>query len=199
VVTFAGLALLTAGIAQQLGVSEAIGAFMIGLALGATRTAGRIRRLVHPLRDAFAAVLFVAFGLSIDPADLASVAVPVAVAVALTVILNLAAGAAAARPHGLDGSAALNMGFTILARGEFALVLAALAASAGLDPRLAPFVAGYILVLAIASPLAAAHGSNLALAATRRPRPEQDIARPTGRQPGAVEDGQQPVPVRQAG
>ncbi len=76
VVTFAGLALLTAGTAQHLGVSDAIGAFMIGLALGTTRSAPRIRRLVHPLRDTFAAVLFVAFGLSIDPADLATVAIP---------------------------------------------------------------------------------------------------------------------------
>ncbi len=38
----------------------------------------RIRELVHPLRDAFAAIFFFAFGLAIDPGDIASVAGPVA-------------------------------------------------------------------------------------------------------------------------
>ncbi|WP_067817132.1 hypothetical protein [Actinomadura kijaniata] len=38
--------------------------------------------------------------------------------------------------------------------GAFALVLASMAA-VGLDARLPPFVAGYVLVLAVAGPLAA--------------------------------------------
>ena len=62
-----GLAVLTAGIAEELGVSDAIGAFMIGLVLAETTVAHRIERLVLPLRDAFAAVFFFAFGLTIDP------------------------------------------------------------------------------------------------------------------------------------
>ena len=67
VVTFTGLAILTAGVAEEFGVSDAIGAFMIGLILSSTKAAPRIRRLVHPLRDAFAALFFFAFGLSIEP------------------------------------------------------------------------------------------------------------------------------------
>ena len=38
---------------------------------------------------------------------------------------------------------------------RFSLILATLSVSAGLDARLAPFVAGYVLVLAICGPLAA--------------------------------------------
>ncbi|WP_126642512.1 cation:proton antiporter [Embleya hyalina] len=156
VVIFTGLAILTAGVAEELGVSDAMGAFMIGLILGATKTAPRIRELVHPLRDAFAAIFFFSFGLSIDPGDLAKVAVPVALAVLLTFVLNGVAGVAAARISDLDRSQASNVVFTILSRGEFALVLAALAASAGgLDARLAPFIAGYVLVMAVLGPLAA--------------------------------------------
>ena len=60
--------------------SDAIGAFMVGLVLAETPVAGRIERLVLPLRDAFAAVFFFAFGLTIDPGDAGGVAVPVAVA-----------------------------------------------------------------------------------------------------------------------
>jgi hypothetical protein len=45
--------------------------------------------------------------------------------------------------------------------GEFSLILASLAATAGLDPRLGPFIAGYVLVLALAAPLLAANARAL--------------------------------------
>jgi len=154
-VCFIGLAVLAAGLAEELGVSEAIGAFMIGVVLAASPSADRIQRLVLPLRDAFAAVFFFAFGLSINVSDVASVAGPIGGAVVLTVLLNAAAGLAAARLYRLGAEPATNVGLTILARGEFSLVLAAVATGAGLDGRLSPFVAGYVLVLAIAGPLLA--------------------------------------------
>lgn len=50
----------------------------------------------------------------------------------------------------------------MLARGEFALILATMAAGAGLDKRLAPFIAGYVLVLAVLGPLAAGRSHWLA-------------------------------------
>jgi CPA2 family monovalent cation:H+ antiporter-2 len=83
VVSFLGAAVLIAGVSEVLGVADAIGAFMVGLIFSGTSSASRIRKLVHPLRDAFGAIFFFAFGLAIDPGDLASVAVPVAAAVGL--------------------------------------------------------------------------------------------------------------------
>ena len=47
VVVFVGLAIITAGVAEALGVSDAIGAFMAGLILGATAKAARLRTLTH--------------------------------------------------------------------------------------------------------------------------------------------------------
>ncbi len=58
--------MLSAGVAEKLGVSDAIGAFMIGLILGSGKAGVRIQKLVHPLRDAFAALFFFTFGLTID-------------------------------------------------------------------------------------------------------------------------------------
>lgn len=158
---FLGLAIMTAGVAEHLGVSDAIGAFMVGLILAETALAPRIERLVLPLRDAFAAIFFFAFGLSIDPGAVGDVAVPVAVALAMSLVLNLTAGTLAARWHGFGPGAAANVGFTILGRGEFSLILATLAAGAGLDDRIRPFVALYVLVLAIAGPLLAARSGSL--------------------------------------
>ncbi|MGW2618863.1 cation:proton antiporter [Streptomyces sp. NPDC001500] len=155
VISFLGAAVLVAGVSEVLGVADAIGAFMVGLILAQTPSAARIRRLVHPLRDAFAAIFFFAFGLAIDPGDFADVLVPVAVAAGLTVAMNGAAGLIAARLYGYGPEPAANIAATLLARGEFALILAAMAASAGLDERLAPFIAGYVLVLAVLGPVAA--------------------------------------------
>ena len=155
VVLFVGFALLVAGVAYELGVSDAIGAFMAGLVLAGTAAASRIERLVRPLRDAFAALFFFTFGLSIDLGAIGSVIVPAVVAIILTLCLSLAAAIGAARINGLDRQGALNVAFSIAARGEFALILVTLAAGAGLDARLGPFVAVYVLVLALVSPILA--------------------------------------------
>jgi len=48
-------------------------------------------------------------------------------------------------------------------RGEFSLILATLGVAAGLDPRLGPFVALYVLVLAVGGPLLAARSSRLSV------------------------------------
>jgi monovalent cation:H+ antiporter-2, CPA2 family len=161
-ILFLGLAVLVAGFAEKLGVSGAIGAFAVGLILAESAVAERVGRLVLPLRDAFAAVFFFAFGLTIDPGDAGQVIVPVAIAVVLSLVLNLAAGVIAARTGGYGRQAAANIGFTVLGRGEFSLILAALALAAGLDARVGSFVALYVLVLAIAGPLLAAHSKSLA-------------------------------------
>jgi CPA2 family monovalent cation:H+ antiporter-2 len=107
-------------------------------------------------------VFFFAFGLTIDPDDAGSVAGAVVVAVLLSIVLNAAAGIIAARLQGFNRTAAANIGFTILGRGEFSLILASLAATAGLDARIGPFVALYVLVLAIVGPLLAARTGVLA-------------------------------------
>ncbi|MFE0952711.1 cation:proton antiporter, partial [Streptomyces mutabilis] len=155
VISFLGAAVLVAGVSEVLGVADAIGAFMVGLIVAGTPSGPRIRELVHPLRDAFAAIFFFAFGLAIDPGDIASVAGPVAAAAALTVVMNVAAGLCVARVYRYGAQPAAEIATTLVARGEFALILAAMAAGAGLDGRLAPFIAGYVLVLAVLGPIVA--------------------------------------------
>ncbi|CAL9325729.1 cation:proton antiporter [Streptomyces sp. SudanB52_2052] len=164
VISFLGAAVLVAGVAEVLGVADAIGAFMVGLILAGTPSGPRIRDLVHPLRDAFAAIFFFAFGLSIDPGDIVSVVGPVAAAAALTLVMNVVAGLLVARVYRYGTEPAADIATTLVARGEFALILAAMAATAGLDDRLAPFIAGYVLVLAVLGPIAAGRAHLLARA-----------------------------------
>ena len=61
-----GITLLVAGLAEQLQVSAAVGAFLVGIALVGP-VAEAARKVLAPLRDLFAAVFFVFFGLQTDP------------------------------------------------------------------------------------------------------------------------------------
>ncbi|MER8018073.1 cation:proton antiporter [Streptomyces griseoluteus] len=179
VISFLGAAVLVAGVSELLGVADAIGAFMVGLILAGTSSGPRIRELVHPLRDAFAAIFFFAFGLALDPARLASVAAPVAAAAALTVVMNVVAGLLVARSYGYGPEPAAEIATTLVARGEFALILGAMAVSAGLDGRLSSFIAGYVLVLAVLGPVIAERADLLARA-MRAVRPAPPPPAPSG-------------------
>jgi CPA2 family monovalent cation:H+ antiporter-2 len=181
VVLALGLAVSTAGLGEHLGVSDAIGAFMIGLILSSTPVAKRLRSLTHPLRDGFGAIFFFHFGLTIDLGDIVTVVPQILLAVGATVLLAVAAGVAAARLNGFGRGQAANIGLTVLSRGEFSLVLASLALAAGLDPRLGGFAAGYVLVLAVLGPAAVSASGRFAGLIPRRLIPGSVDAAVAGR------------------
>jgi monovalent cation:H+ antiporter-2, CPA2 family len=79
----------------------------------------------------------------------------VIVAVVLSLVLNIAAGTTVGWLGRHDRLAAANVGLTVLARGEFSLILASLALAAGLDERLGPFTGLYVLILAVLGPILA--------------------------------------------
>jgi CPA2 family monovalent cation:H+ antiporter-2 len=98
----------------------------------------------------------------------ASVAGPIAIAVALTVVVSFVAAILVSRREHLGRRATTNLATTILARGEFSLIIAALGAEAGLDARVVPFVAGYVLVLALGAPILAAQSARVARCVPRQ-------------------------------
>jgi len=136
-------------------VAEAIGALLLGLALSETEHSKRIEHLVVPFRDFFGAIFFFSFGLSIDPTTLGDAAWYAVGAVVITLIANIVAGMVAGRNAGLSHKASMNIGLTVVARGEFSIIVANLGAAAALAPMLQPFSAMYVLILAIAGPLLA--------------------------------------------
>ena len=162
-----GAVLLVAGIAQRLQVSSAVGAFLVGIALSGPLVE-RAHRLIGPLRDLFAAQFFFFFGLQIDPATLPPVlllAVGLGVATALTKILT---GWWAARRAGVEPEGRWRAGAALVARGEFSIVIAGLGVSAGLEPRLGPLSAAYVLLLAVLGPILARTIEPLLAAVTRK-------------------------------
>ena len=145
-----GTVLLVAGVAQRLQVSAAIGAFLVGIAVSGPM-AEQSHRLLAPLRDLFAATFFFFFGLQIDPATLPS-ALPFAVGLGLvTSVTKALTGYWAARRAGVGRRGGLRAGMALVARGEFSIVIAGL--GAGLEPKLGPLSAAYVLFLAVLGPI----------------------------------------------
>ena len=161
-ILFFGLAVAFGGIGELLGVSDAIGAFLIGLVLGATRFRARIEQFALPLRDVFGAFFFLNFGLALDVSTFGSVIVPVSVAVVMTLVINTAGGQLIAWQNKLTRAEGFNVSAMLQNRGEFALILATLAVGAGLDARLTPFAGLYVLTMAIIGPIIAVNSDKIA-------------------------------------
>lgn len=147
-----GAVLLVAGLAQRLNVSSAIGAFLVGIAISGP-IAHQAGRLLSPLRDLFAATFFFFFGMEVDPASLPPVLPLAGLLAAITAGTKILTGYWAARRVGCNQHSALRSGLTLIARGEFSIVIAGLGIA--VEPRLGPLSAAYVLLLAIAGPILA--------------------------------------------
>jgi CPA2 family monovalent cation:H+ antiporter-2 len=148
-----GLTLLVGGLAEEVQVSAAIGAFLIGLALSGPVQA-RASAMVGPLRDLFAATFFLFFSFSVDPADLVHVLVPATSLAAVGIAGKLLTGWWAARPLAA-APGRLRAGTVLIARGEFSIVIAALGAATADGAELGAMAAAYVLITAVIGPLVA--------------------------------------------
>jgi monovalent cation:H+ antiporter-2, CPA2 family len=146
--TTLGMAILIAGLSEQLQLSAAVGAFFVGITLSGD-VAERIHTLMHPLTDWFAAIFFLFFGLGIELFSLPQVIVPALGLTALTILTKLLTGWWSTRKLGLPDAHRLSAGITLIARGEFSLVIAGMGVAAGLEPQLGPLAAAYVLLTAL--------------------------------------------------
>jgi CPA2 family monovalent cation:H+ antiporter-2 len=147
-----GLVLFVGGLAQEADVSSAVGAFLVGLALSGP-VQHRAGALIGPLRDLFAAFFFFVFGLGIDPATLPPVLLPALLLAALTASTKVGVGWWAAGRAGVGKHGRWRAGTTLIARGEFSVVIAGLGVAAGVERQLGPLAAAYVLVLAVVGSL----------------------------------------------
>lgn len=178
--TVVSILLLAGGAAELLNISAGVVAFLAGLSISGP-IADRTRELLGPLRDLFAALFFVTFGLQIDVG-----AIPGTVGAALLLFVITAAAKmftgwlAARKTSGTSGR--LRAGTALVARGEFSIVIAGLGVTAGIEGELGPLAATYVLLTAIAGPLLTRY-SDVLLVLARRLRPAQATAGATGAGP----------------
>ncbi|GAA5185781.1 cation:proton antiporter [Rugosimonospora acidiphila] len=147
-----GLTLLIAGLADRVQVSAAVGAFLVGIALSGS-VAHNAAALIAPLRDLFAAIFFVSFGLSTDARQIPPVLLAAAGLAVVTTITKVLTGYLAARRAGIGRPGRWRAGLTLVPRGEFSIVIAGLAAASTVaNPRIAPLATAYVLITVVVGP-----------------------------------------------
>ena len=145
--TVFGSALLAAGVAGLAGFSGAVAAFLVGLLLTG-EVANTVRGRLGSLRDLFAAIFFLFFGLSTEFSDLVVVFPAVAVLVLVGVAGKFAVGWWIAKDLN-DRSMWIRAGAFLTPRGEFSMVIAAIAGPAVLSVSLQAITLSYVFLTAI--------------------------------------------------
>ncbi|MBG6217369.1 CPA2 family monovalent cation:H+ antiporter-2 [Arthrobacter sp. CAN_A6] len=168
--TLIGAALLVAGLASALQVSAAVGAFLLGIAISGA-TAENAARVLEPLRDLFAAIFFVVFGLNTDPASIPPVLGVALVLALVTSATKIGTGWWAASRQGIGRLGRARAGTALVARGEFSIVIAGLAVASGaVDGELAALATTYVLLMAVLGPVMARLAEPAMELLARRPR-----------------------------
>ena len=144
--TLLGGTLLVAGIAGRLNLSTAVGAFVVGIALSGD-IVSHARGLLLPLRNLFAAVFFVFFGLQVDVHLIPGVAVAAGIIAAVTVATKIATGWIAAGRAGIGTPGRVRAGAALIAHGEFSIVIAEL--GIGRESDLGALAATYVIILTL--------------------------------------------------
>jgi monovalent cation:H+ antiporter-2, CPA2 family len=141
-----GLVLMVAGLAEELKLPAAVGAFLIGIALS-DEVAHRTRTLLAPIRDVNVALFFLFFALQIDTGELPGVALPALGLAVVTAVTKAITGWRAAALAGVDDAGRARAAVAMIPRGEMSIVLATVGST--VEPELAPLGAAYVLILAI--------------------------------------------------
>ena len=126
-----GVCFATAYAAQRFGYSVALGAFIAGSLVAESGKAEEIERLVHPLRDVFAAIFFVSVGMLIDPALVArhwDAVVVLTLVVLVGKMLGVSVGAFLA---GNGTRTSVQAGMSLAQIGEFSFIIAGLGLTLG--------------------------------------------------------------------
>ena len=166
--TLLGVTLLVAGLAGRLNLSTAVGAFVVGVALSGD-IVSHARGLLLPLRNLFAAVFFLFFGLQVDIRlipDVAAAAVAIAV---VSTITKVTTGWIAAGRVGIGIPGRVRAGAALVAHGEFSIVIAELGIARESD--LGALAAAYVIVLTFIGALLYQFSDSITSAGLKRPSP----------------------------
>ena len=156
--TVFGAALLASGFATYIGFSGAVAAFLVGLILtGDVAIVARVR--LAPLRDLFAAIFFLFFGLQTDPRDIPQVLIP---ALILTVIGVATKWFTAwwAMKDQEEERGVIRAAAVLIPRGEFSIVIAGLAASATFAKDLQSLTITYVILTTVSASISIRFCSN---------------------------------------
>lgn len=121
-----GICFATAFVAQAVGYSVALGAFVAGSLVAESGEERQIAPLIEPVRDMFAAVFFVSVGMLIDPALLLRHWQAIALLTAVILLGKVAGVSVGAFLTGSGMRTSVQAGMSLAQIGEFSFIIAGL-------------------------------------------------------------------------
>lgn len=153
VIVSIGFCFLMVVIADAVGYSAALGAFMMGSILAETIEAERIDSAISSIKDLFGAIFFVSVGMMVSPADLVEHWLPIVVLVFSILLGQAIFGTIGYLLSGSSRQDAMMSGFSMAQIGEFAFIIAALGESLGVtDGMLMPIVVTTSIITTFLTP-----------------------------------------------
>lgn len=126
-----GLCLGMVVLANSVGFSSALGAFVMGSVLAGTSEAKAIEKVMAPVKDLFGAVFFVSVGMLVEPPLLWQYMGPILLLTLVVIAGQIFYGTIGFLISGQDLRLSLQSSFSLAQIGEFAFIIAALGLTLG--------------------------------------------------------------------
>lgn len=140
-------------LANWLGFSTALGAFLAGSLLAGTSHVEKIEHLTKPLKDVFGAVFFLSVGMMVDPEMLVKYVVPILLLSVVTIIGKTLFSSVGMLLGGQNLENSISSGLSLAQIGEFAFIIASLGMSLGVTSDfLYPIVVAVSVVTTLTTP-----------------------------------------------
>ncbi|MCY1058647.1 cation:proton antiporter [Nannocystis sp. SCPEA4] len=158
-----------ATLAAEAGYSVALGAFLAGMLVSESGQGSKVEHLVQPLRDIFAAIFFIAVGLSINPMDVVTHWVPVLVLTVLVLVGKTIGVGLGAFLTGNGVKHSVRAGMSLAQIGEFSFIIAGLGIARGATGSfIYPVAVAVSLLTSLTTPWMVRNSERIADAVDRR-------------------------------
>lgn len=149
-------------LADALGFSSALGAFLAGSLLAGTVHAERVEHLTQGVKDLFGAVFFISVGMMLDPAMVVKYIVPILVLTLVTIFGKLFFSSMGVLLSGQSLKNAVHCGCSLAQIGEFAFIIASLGLSLGvIADYIYPIIIAVSVITTLTTPFFIKHSDNI--------------------------------------
>ncbi|MDY5082344.1 MAG: cation:proton antiporter [Candidatus Limivicinus sp.] len=140
-------------LANALGFSSALGAFMAGSLLAGTVHAERVEHLTSGVKDLFGSVFFLSVGMMLDPAMIVKYIVPILIITLVTLVGKLIFSSLGVLLSGQTLKNAVHCGCSLAQIGEFAFIIASLGLSLGvIADYIYPIIVSVSIITTLTTP-----------------------------------------------
>lgn len=140
-------------IANMLGFSAELGAFLAGSLLAGTVHAERIEHISKGVKDMFSSIFFLSVGMMVDPQAIVTYAPMIILIVVVAIITKLIFASLGMILSGQTLDTAIKSGFSLAPIGEFSFIIASLGVSLGvMEEYLYPIIVSAAIITTFLTP-----------------------------------------------